>query len=73
MKGEQKRGSWWEQQALGVGGLVSLGASGHQWGAGGCLMGHGQDLGFYPEWVGGPAGPNRGLPLVPLRGGGAAG
>ena len=30
-------GSWWEQQAPGIGGLVSLGASGHPWGAGVCV------------------------------------
>lgn len=59
-------GSSWERQALGVGGLVSLGASGHPWGAKMCVTSYGQDLGFCPEWVGSPAGPNRGLSLALL-------
>lgn len=50
-------GSSWEQQALGVGGLVSLGVSGHPWGAKVCVTGYGQDSGFCPEWVGSPTGP----------------
>lgn len=49
--------------------LVSLGASGHPWGAKVCVTGYNQDLGFCPGWVGSPTGPNRGLSLASLCGG----